>query len=91
MFEVLQIKWHPASVDEDGVGFVVTIEVCVEGSDNLDALFALVIPFYPDLSRVVVVALQLDRLVRPVIFKAIDVLASPWECTFVARSDVDWL
>ena len=63
MFEVLQIKWHPASVDKDGVRLIVTIEVRVEGSDNLDALFALVIPFYPNLSRVVVVALQLDRLV----------------------------
>ena len=57
MLEVLEVVRDPASVDEDGVGLVVAIEMGVERRDDLYAFFSLVNRFDPYLSCVIVVAL----------------------------------
>eukprot|EP00353_Schmidingerella_taraikaensis_P011499 CAMPEP_0185570410 /NCGR_PEP_ID=MMETSP0434-20130131/2734_1 /TAXON_ID=626734 ORGANISM="Favella taraikaensis, Strain Fe Narragansett Bay" /NCGR_SAMPLE_ID=MMETSP0434 /ASSEMBLY_ACC=CAM_ASM_000379 /LENGTH=185 /DNA_ID=CAMNT_0028185525 /DNA_START=197 /DNA_END=754 /DNA_ORIENTATION=- len=87
---VLQIVGDPAAVHEDSLLLAASIEVSVEGSDDVDAFLAVADLLDLDLAGVVEDATHLDGLHGPIGLKLIQVglLCSPDELTLVGRSDV---
>jgi len=84
---VLQIKRHPPSVHEDGLGLAIA-QVSVERRDDLDAFLASVHGLDLVFFIVVEIALQLHALVRVVLFELVNVLAGPGEVLVVLGRDV---
>lgn len=87
--EVLEILRHPASADQDGLRFLVVVEVSVEWSHDLDTLLSVVDFIDLDFLAVVEVSLEGDRLPSPFLLELVQVLVVPWEAASVLGSDVD--
>ena len=89
---VLEIVGDPASVNEDSLLFARRIQVCVEGSDNVDTLLAVLHLLNLNFTSVIEDATDLHGLHRPVAHELVKLVGlRPRELTLVSRSDVDGL
>lgn len=87
---VPQIVRDPAAVDEDGAGLAVSIQVSVEGSNDLETLLATVVLANLDFTLVVEDASHSHGLHRELLLELGKVLGlSPGEATLVGRRNVN--
>ena len=90
VLHILQIEGDPAAVDQDATLLTLFIEVGVERSDDVDALFAVVQLLNLNLFVVVEDASDLDFLEGEVALELINVSGfGPWERALVLRGDVN--
>jgi len=87
---ILQIVGNPSSVDEDAGGLAVLIQVGVEGSDDLDALFTAEDLINLDFLGMVENAFDCNWFHVPLLLELVKVLRiAPQEVAFVEGSNVN--